>query len=651
VNHNLQVALKWQQAGAYVFVAKPENKRPLVEWRDKSTTDPDTVREWFKQWPNALPAIDLAKSGHVVIDGDRHGGPDGVCHAEQLFAERGLVTSAIPTVTTPQDGRHYWFKQPLEGEPITNSDKPVRDKGINVRGDGGYVIAPGALLPDGRGYKRAPNTPSTIEAVRDGTVPVLPPSIVTLLRPNGHDSRAAKPTSSREEGYAQAALDNVARQLATVAEGSRNIELNNGALIMGHMVASGWIGRATVEGRLFDAATACGLVKDDGPHSVRATIKSGLDTGEKEPHASLEDRGCLKGAKPLPPSEDPRPLIKSSKEFVGEFVPPDYLVDGLLQEGFLYSLTGATGAGKTAITLRLAASTALGIIFANRETKKKRVLYLAAENPDDVRMRWIALAQHMGFDVETIEVYFIEGVFKISEMADALRAETKRLGGEFGMLIVDTGPVFYEGDDENNRTQQGRHAVMLRGLIDIIPGRPTVLANCHPVKNASADNLIPAGGGNFLNQVDGNLTAAKTDSTTELHWQGKFRGVEFAPMHFMLKTVTHERLKDSRGRLIPTVISTYISDKEQEGITAQKLSDEDAVLNLIATDPKASQATIATAMGWKLYSGEPHKTKASRCIASLVKHKLVKETRGGGYKITPEGNKALEKKDDNDDDD
>jgi hypothetical protein len=134
-------------------------------------------------------------------------------------------------------------------------------------------------------------------------------------------------------------------------------------------------------------------------------------------------------------------------------------------------------------------------------------------------MRWIALAQQMGFEVDTIEVYFVEGVFRISQMTDALQAETKKIGGEFGLLIVDTGPAFYEGDDENSRAQQGRHAAMLRDLIDIIPGKPTVIANCHPVKNASADNLIPAGGGNFLSQVDGNLTAARTDYTTELHWK------------------------------------------------------------------------------------------------------------------------------------
>jgi RecA-family ATPase len=145
----------------------------------------------------------------------------------------------------------------------------------------------------------------------------------------------------------------------------------------------------------------------------------------------------------------------------------------------------ATGAGKTAITLRLAASVALGISFAGRKTKKRRVLYLAAENPVDIRMRWIALAQQMDFDADAIEVYFIEGVFRISKMTNTLKAEAERIGGEFGLIIVDAGPVFYEGDDENNRNQQGKHAEMLRGLINAIPGKPSVLANVHPVKNAA----------------------------------------------------------------------------------------------------------------------------------------------------------------------
>lgn len=256
-------------------------------------------------------------------------------------------------------------------------------------------------------------------------------------------------------------------------------------------------------------------------------------------------------------------------------------------------------------------------------------------------MRWIALAQQMDFDHDTIEVFFIEGVFKISQMADALQQEAAKLGGEFGLVVVDTGPVFYEGDDENNRTQQGNHAKMLRDLITTIPGRPTVVANCHPVKNASPDNLVPAGGGNFLNQVDGNLTAAKTDSTTEVHWQGKFRGVEFAPMYFLLKTVTHEWLKDSKGRLIPTVVSEWISDSAKEEIAKQHVNDEDALLALIDADPKASQATLAVKMGWKLFNGDPNKVKAGRCIKGLIAAKLIKATRTGNYKLTNEGRETL----------
>jgi hypothetical protein len=226
-------------------------------------------------------------------------------------------------------------------------------------------------------------------------------------------------------------------------------------------------------------------------------------------------------------------------------------------------------------------------------------------------------------------------------MADALRQEAAKLGGEFGLVVIDTGPVFYEGDDENNRTQQGSHARMLRDLITIIPGMPTVIANCHPVKNAAPDNLVPAGGGNFLNQVDGNLTAAKTDNTTEVHWQGKFRGVEFAPIYFLLKTVTHERLKDSRGRLIPTVVSEWISDNAKEEIAARKVSDEDEILKFVADDPKASLAPLAGKMGWKLFNGDPNRMKAGRCIKALTAAKLIKITRAGNYKLTDEGRATL----------
>jgi hypothetical protein len=65
--------------------------------------------------------------------------------------------------------------------------------------------------------------------------------------------------------------------------------------------------------------------------------------------------------------------------------------------------------------------------------------------------------------------------------------------------------------------------------------------------------LQPRGGGTFIAEFDGNLTCRCTETATEVHWQGKFRGPDFAPMHFILDGVTTARLKDSRGNQVWTV--------------------------------------------------------------------------------------------------
>jgi len=115
-------------------------------------------------------------------------------------------------------------------------------------------------------------------------------------------------------------------------------------------------------------------------------------------------------------------------------------------------MTAPTGAGKTCIAMRIAAHVAFGLPLVGRAVKQGNVLFLAGENPDDVRMRWIALAPHMGFDVDKIEVYFTKDRFKISQMKSKLRAEAEKAGGEFGLVIIDTSPAFFEGDDENSRS-------------------------------------------------------------------------------------------------------------------------------------------------------------------------------------------------------
>ena len=162
------------------------------------------------------------------------------------------------------------------------------------------------------------------------------------------------------------------------------------------------------------------------------------------------------------------------------------------------------GEGKTSVCLRLAVHVSGGIPLGDAAVTKGRVLYLAGENPDDIRMRWILLLEQMGLDENEVDVDFVDGRFKISEIPHhILAAATKH---EYVLVIVDTSVAFSQSLDENDNVEQLRHAQALRNLIDVLPGGPTILVCCHPPKNASDDNLQPRSGGAVIAEFDGNLT-------------------------------------------------------------------------------------------------------------------------------------------------
>jgi hypothetical protein len=208
-------------------------------------------------------------------------------------------------------------------------------------------------------------------------------------------------------------------------------------------------------------------------------------------------------------------------------------------------------------------------------------------------------------------------------------------------VVVDTSPAYFAGEDENNNPQMGHHARCLRAFTDL-PGGPTVIACCHPVKGADSENLLPRGGGAFLNEVDGNLTASKRDSIVEIHWQGKFRGPDFSPIGFQLLTTTCTELKDSKGRSIPTVIAKPLTEAARGNIESDQRREEDALLALLLLAPGGSLRSIAEALGWRTITGDPQVFKSQRVAKRLKAHGLVKDGRDG-LVLTDKGRDAARK--------
>lgn len=122
-------------------------KHPRVSrWQEVATTDRDQLRRWAKQWPRANWGIATGTaSGVVVLDVDpRHGGDETLVAHE---AEHGDLSTWA--VLTGGGGRHLYFRHP--GFPVNNSAGVV-GPGLDIRGDGGFVIAPGSRHISGRAY-------------------------------------------------------------------------------------------------------------------------------------------------------------------------------------------------------------------------------------------------------------------------------------------------------------------------------------------------------------------------------------------------------------------------------------------------------------------------------------------------------------------
>jgi hypothetical protein len=131
-------ALQYAGRGVPVFPCKPGGKEPLVSGGFKSaTTDPRRIHMWWSRWPGANVAAPTGpESGILAVDVDDFGAGS----LDSLISEHGGEWPETAATATGGGGTHYLFRYP-SGETIRNSAGKL-GPGLDVRGDGGYVILP-----------------------------------------------------------------------------------------------------------------------------------------------------------------------------------------------------------------------------------------------------------------------------------------------------------------------------------------------------------------------------------------------------------------------------------------------------------------------------------------------------------------------------
>lgn len=236
------------------------------------------ARIWFARRPQGNVGIVTGQvSGLIVLDLD---GDLAVAHAR----ERGLPHT--PTVRTAK-GLHLYLKYPdAPAEKLTNRANLLAGNppGYDIRADGGYVVSPPSIHPDGHRYawEVSPD---------EAKLAPLPAWLLALLGPapirgasSTADAAARAVTyqargTEREQTYGARALQQELDQLAGTQEGERNNRLNRAAFKLGQLVGGKLLGEAEVAKALLATAMGTGLPQGE----ALKTIESGLRAGKKKP--------------------------------------------------------------------------------------------------------------------------------------------------------------------------------------------------------------------------------------------------------------------------------------------------------------------------------------------------------------------------------
>ena len=341
-------------------------KHPRTEHGLKEASrDSATIREWWRRWPDANIGVATgATSGIVVLDVDGKKGETSLID----LARGGFHLPDTYTVRSGGGGQHHYFLCP-EGTVVRNSQSKIAP-GLDIRGQGGCVVAPPSLHRSGGRYE-----------INEPAIPPVPCPEWLLRLALGGSTRQSRQTRTTQAG-------------AQIGKGSRTNWLVSHA---GTMHKRG-MDPASIEAALLAENTAkCSPPLPD--EKVRSIARD------------------IPARYPIPKSEsDVKPILKPDLIRLAdvEARPVDWLYQPFIPTRMLSMISGDPAAGKSYVSLALAAGLSRGKLLDGRMVEPASTVYLTCENP----------------------------------IAECVRPRFDSLGGDPARLFVLKGTLYDEGGEE-----------------------------------------------------------------------------------------------------------------------------------------------------------------------------------------------------------
>lgn len=401
MNKFLTAALTYLTAGMRPIPIEPRGKRPLIPWQEYQRRAP-TREELMKFWtetPDANVGI-VCGRGMFVLDID---GAEGW----RALAENGISFDSTAFVTTGK-GQHFYFSGNVPGQI------GVLPK-VDVRSDGGYVVAPPSVHVSGRRYEWFGEALTAF--------PEAPAALLELL------TRPTKPSTPlpADAGW-------VGKALLGADEGERD---NACTRLAGYFIGKG-VPVEAVEVLLSDWADRCTpAFPSDQVHKCIESIAKRHDPGAAVETNDISTVVVEALAEiRVPPSQ--------RKLRATELPNLDRLLSGGFEPGEFVLVGARPGIGKTALALQIARKTAengVPVLIDSREMRRTAVVrrllvQLSGVRASDVKSGQLVEAQWRSLEwagghLSTLPIHLTNArsVEELREVAGTV--------GALGLVVVD----------------------------------------------------------------------------------------------------------------------------------------------------------------------------------------------------------------------
>lgn len=372
-------------------------KHPVIQgWQAAATTDQNQIKTWWEKYPDANPAVATGK-GLLVLDVD---GETGKKSLKDLEEKHGTLPETR-TVETGGGGLHYYFRV---SQRLSN--KVGFMPGLDIRCDGGYVVAPGAKHRSGNMYRWdifcSPEDCEEAEA---------PAWLLDLLN-NADDSQQSQTTYTEGDRIPKGQRNETLFKYGCFLRGQRNTDMKDIAEILHKLAAENC-----------DPPYPKNLV-DIIIHQVDRFPRGG------GPEQAFQSTGLIRASE-VPDEE------------------PVFVINPYIPEGQLTMIQGYPGEGKTAFACKLAALVSTGGDLLGLPCASGNVLVLSVEDDLSVLRRRIVAS---GGDPD--KCFFMENSSGLTFQSPEL--EQRILEAQAKLVIFDPLQAFLGANVDMHRANETR---------------------------------------------------------------------------------------------------------------------------------------------------------------------------------------------------